>query len=66
MLPDLIIGPIVVLLGVLVFIFRRQLREMTVTAEKTALGEKPARAMGRLQTPFWVGVAGIGGGGDCR
>ncbi|MBN9633611.1 MAG: hypothetical protein J0I18_23935 [Actinobacteria bacterium] len=60
-LPNLIIGPIVVIVGILVFIFRRQLRDMTVNAEKTAFGEKPGRALGQLQTPFWAGVAGIGG-----
>lgn len=61
MLPNLIVGPIAFAAGVLIVIFRRQRRDMTVNAEKTALGEKAGRAVGRLQTSLWVGVAGVVG-----
>lgn len=60
-LPDLIVGPIALLAGILVFIFRRQIRDQTVSSEKTVLGEKRGGSFGRLQTPFWVGFAGLGG-----
>jgi hypothetical protein len=58
-LPNLIVGPIVVVVGIVVFLFRRQLRDMFLNAEKTVFGEKAARTMGQLQTPFWVGAVGI-------
>ncbi|MGO4299405.1 hypothetical protein [Leifsonia sp. RAF41] len=58
-LPNLIIGPLVIVIGVLVIVFRRQVRDATVNAEKTAVGDRIGRAAGLLQTPFWVAAAGI-------
>jgi len=60
-LPNLIIGPIAIIVGALVFHFRQKIRDHTVNSEKAALGDRAGDRLGQLQTPFWVGVAGIGG-----
>lgn len=56
-LPDFIVGPIAIAIGVLVFIFRQTIRDWTVKSESGAVGDR----LGQFQTPFWVGFAGLGG-----
>ncbi|MFF1879810.1 hypothetical protein [Leifsonia sp. NPDC058230] len=58
-LPNLIVGPIALCLGILVFIFRARIRDWTVDSQGAMFGHKTAETAGRLQTPIWVGVAGI-------
>lgn len=57
---SIVIGAVVILLGTLFFVFRRGLRDLTVRWEKRALGDNAGNRLGRLQTPFWNGFAGIG------
>lgn len=58
-LPNLIIGPLVLVGGILIVILRKQLREWVVSSEKSALGEDRGNWLGLLQTPFWAGVTGV-------
>lgn len=60
-LPDLIVGPIAIAIGVLVFIFRQTIRDWTVKSESGAVGDRAGDRLGQFQTPFWVGFAGLGG-----
>jgi hypothetical protein len=60
-LPNLIVGGIAVLVGLMVIIFRRRIRDATVRFEKNVVGKQAADELAKLQTPFWVGIAGAGG-----
>ncbi|GAB3584009.1 hypothetical protein GCM10027406_29660 [Leifsonia lichenia] len=60
-LPSLIVGPIAIVIGILVFVFRKPIRDSTVDSEGAALGKRAGERLGRLQTSAWVGVAGLGG-----
>jgi hypothetical protein len=57
-LPLIIIGSIALLAGLLVIVFRRQIRDFTVDNEKAIFGRRAGNAAGQLQSPFWVGAAG--------
>ncbi|WP_460631911.1 hypothetical protein [Leifsonia lichenia] len=57
--PNLIIGPLVLAGGILIVVFRKQLREWIVSSEKSALGDDRGNSLGLLQTPFWAGVTGV-------
>ena len=58
-IPNLIIGPIAVIGGILIVRFRKTLRDWVVSSEKNALGEERGNTLGLLQTPFWAGVTGV-------
>ncbi len=57
--PNMIIGPLVLVSGILIVVFRRQLRDWIVSSEKSALGDDRGNSLGLLQTPFWAGVTGV-------
>jgi hypothetical protein len=61
--PNFIVGSIAVAIGTLVVIFRRHIRDYTIRFEKNVVGKNATEELAKLQTPFWVGVAGMGGVG---
>jgi len=59
--PLIVIGDVALLGGVLIVIFRRRIRDLTVDEEKTLFGQQVGETAGKVQSPFWVGAAGAGG-----
>lgn len=57
----LIGGVLAISLGIFGFLLRKQFRDMTIWWERKILGDKAADSLGRLQTPFWVGLAALTG-----
>lgn len=60
-LPNLVVGILVLVAGVLVIRHRERIYKATVRGEKRWLGRGIGELLERLQNPFWVGVAGAGG-----
>lgn len=60
-IPLLVVGSLALVIGIVVIVFRRRLRDFTVEGERTMFGRKVGDAAARMQSPFWVGVAGGGG-----
>jgi hypothetical protein len=58
--PNLIVGPVAILMGILVVKYRVKLRNFFVGTERAIYGKKAVDGLGKLQTPFWVGFAGVG------
>jgi hypothetical protein len=59
-LPNLIFGPLAVLAGVVIVVFRDCLYRATVRGQEQFLGKSGSAALSRLQSAFWVGAAGVG------
>ena len=57
--PNLVIGPFVVLGGVLILVYRRGLHAFTARSLKALYGGTGAWTSQR-SSPFWVGAVGIG------
>lgn len=60
-LPNLIAGLIGLLMGSLILVRRESIYKSTVRREKRWLGQSFSEFLERAQSPFWVGVAGVGG-----
>jgi hypothetical protein len=58
--PNLIVGPAAILMGILVIGYRVKLWDFFVATERVMFGKKAGEGLGKLQTPFWVGFAGVG------
>ncbi|MBZ4488068.1 hypothetical protein LQ938_11680 [Microbacterium sp. cx-55] len=59
-IPNLVVGSIAVVLGILVMVFRRRLHAATAAIEHAIVGRRGAERLLRLQKPYWVGLAGFG------
>jgi len=57
-LPNLIVGPIALIVGVVVICFRRQLRDWAIESQAGIFGRRVADTAAKLQSPFWVGFVG--------
>lgn len=60
-LPNLIFGVMVLLIGAIAIWRRKMISESTVRGEKRWFGRHIGELLERLQSPFWVGVAGASG-----
>lgn len=62
MVPDMVIGALLVLGGAVVFLLRGPIHALTTQAEKRVLGgDRAARPLTKHQTPLWVGMVGLSG-----
>lgn len=57
--PNLVIGPIVIVAGILITVFRVKVRNWSVRGQSAIIGQKRSEAATKLQTPFWIGVVGV-------
>lgn len=60
-LPNLIVGILVVVVGILIVKRREKIYRGTVGFEKRAFGKGLGDLLERLQSPFWVGAVGVVG-----
>ena len=60
-LPNLIIGPIVILAGIAIVRFRTSLYRRTVRDQERMFGKRVNAFVSRFQSAFWVGVMGVWG-----
>lgn len=59
-LPNIIVGTLVVVAGVLIISFRRVLSDAMLKSQQRMLGHRYARASAGRQTPFMMGSVGFG------
>ncbi|KTR78458.1 hypothetical protein NS234_03085 [Microbacterium oxydans] len=59
-LPNLIIGLLALVLGMLTIRYRRRLNDAVYKNQKAMFGQRAARASAGRQTPFMMGVVGAG------
>lgn len=58
-LPNLIAGMLFVVMGALSIIHRKRIYAATVRGEKRWFGRGIGEFLERLQSPFWIGFAGL-------
>lgn len=59
-IAGLVIGPIAIIVGLVCYWLRREIRDATVAYERKRLGDRTADSLSKWQTPFWVGVSAMG------
>jgi uncharacterized membrane protein HdeD (DUF308 family) len=57
--PNLIVGTLAVVAGILLVIFRARVHAWNAGRQRALLGQKRAEAVGKLQSSFWVGFVGV-------
>lgn len=60
-LPNLVFGTLFLVVGVSAIVHRERIYMAAVRHEKRLFGRGFGELLERLQSPFWVGVAGAGG-----
>lgn len=58
-LPNLIVGVILVVTGILITRYRRRMNEWVYEEQKKILGQRMADISAGRQTPFMMGVVGV-------
>ena len=58
--PNLLVGVLVIVLGIVVIRHRTRLNGFMFSAQKSMLGERYARASAGRQTPWMMGTVGVG------
>lgn len=56
----LVVGIIALVGGLLLIRYRKSVYDMTVKVQRGLVGRPTSRAFERLQSPFWIGVVGVG------
>lgn len=58
-LPNLIIGPLLIAIGIAVVRYRVQIHRNVIEQQRWLVGDTLARGFARLQSPFWIGAVGV-------
>ncbi len=58
--PNLVVGLVLIVAGILIAVFRVKVRNWSVRGQSAIIGQKRSEAAAKLQTPFWIGVVGVG------
>lgn len=62
-IPNIIIGSVIIVAGLIIYALRVPIYQRTVKFERRRFGDRAADSAEKLQSPGWVGFAGLSGVG---
>lgn len=58
-LPNIVVGTVLLIVGIVVTIFRSRIFNDVVRLQRTIVGERSARTVARLSSPRWIAGVGV-------